>query len=285
MESVVLAILAKDKSHTLPFFLRSIYNQTFPKQSIHLYIRTNDNTDETATILKEFIEKYGKEYKSVFFSEESVSKKLKQWAQHEWNKERFKILGKLRQESIDYAKHHNSHYFVVDCDNFIVPETLQNMYDNRFYGIIAPMLQSTTLYSNFHYVVDAKGYHISKNPTYLKLYKREICDITSVKVVHCTYFVKNNLLEEISYDDGSERHEYVIFSDVLRKKDIEQYLDNRMQYGFLTMLETKEDFEKEIKDTWQNMLTNFHKESCPIVPILKKTNTRSYKSVHFDVDQ
>ena len=46
-ETIVVAILAKDKAHCLPFYLQCIYNQTFPKKKTHLYIRTNDNNDNT----------------------------------------------------------------------------------------------------------------------------------------------------------------------------------------------------------------------------------------------
>ena len=263
MEPVTIAILAKDKAHTLPLFLRCLQNLTFPKQHIHLYIRTNDNTDETARILQEFIETNGKEYKSVFFDQSSISEKLKQWPQHTWNKARFKILGKIRQESIEYAKQHDSHYFVIDCDNFITPETLLTMYNSRDKGIIGPMLQSTSLYSNFHYVVNPHGYHISGNPMYMKLYKRKVCGITPVKVIHCTYFVNKDKLNNINYNDGSGRHEYVIFSDNLRKNNIEQYLDNREQYGFLTMAVTKEQFANEIQTHWSDLLRNKFKGAPP----------------------
>ena len=55
-----------------------------------------------------------------------------------------------------------------------------------------------------------------------------------------------NILNKISYDDESYRYEYVIFSDTLRKLGIPQYLDNSIDYGFLTFADTKEDFEKQL---------------------------------------
>jgi hypothetical protein len=69
--------------------------------------------------------------------------------------------------------------------------------------------------------------------------------VIDVPVVHCTYFIRNDILSDISYDDNSGRYEYVIFSDVLRKKGIPQYLDNRMEYGFLTFAITPEELEKD----------------------------------------
>ena len=45
------------------------------------------------------------------------------------------------------------------------------------------------------------------------------------------------------YDDNSYRYEYVIFSDVLRKQKIPQYIDNRKDYGRISFAVTKEEFE------------------------------------------
>jgi hypothetical protein len=255
-DTVCIAILAKDKAHCLPLYLKCLYNQTFPKQNIHLYVRTNDNTDDTEQILQDFLNNHAHEYKSVFFDNSPVSETLKQWKQHEWNAERYKILGKIRQDSVDYAKQHNAHYFVVDCDNFIEKSTLDIMYKNRDRGVIGPMLKSKTVYSNYHYEVDPNGYTQLGHPMYYKLLYKEIKGVTAVKVIHCTYFINNNILKEIAYSDGSGRHEYVIFSDILRKKQIEQYLDNREEYGFLTFAETAEELAAEINERWLETIKN-----------------------------
>ena len=55
----------------------------------------------------------------------SIDETLKQYGNHEWNYHIFKILGQIRQESIEWAREQNSHYFVVDADNFIAPFTLE----------------------------------------------------------------------------------------------------------------------------------------------------------------
>jgi hypothetical protein len=243
-DKVVIAILAKDKAHCLPLYLKCIYEQTYPKQHIHLYIRTNDNSDETPNILSNFIKSSGEEYNSVFYDDSSINPQLKEWTQHEWNEERFRILGKIRQDSVDYAKEKGAHYFVADCDNFLKPYTLENMFRLRHCGIIGPMLESEDAYSNFHFQVDHQGYLKKGHPTYFKLLRREICGIIQVKVIHCTYFIKNEYLSHVSYDDKSGRHEYVIFSDVLRKNGIVQCLDNTEKYGYITFAETKEELDK-----------------------------------------
>ena len=111
MENIVIAILAKNKAQCLPLYLECLYNLDFNKKNIHLYIRTNDNTDNTVEILEDFIKEHQHEYLSVNFNKENIDNKLNIYKNHEWNSFRFKILGKIRQDSIDYAIKLNSHYF------------------------------------------------------------------------------------------------------------------------------------------------------------------------------
>jgi hypothetical protein len=244
--SIVIAILAKTKEIFLPIYLNCIYNQTYERKNIHLYIRTNDNTDDTANILKQFIDKHGQEYGSVYYNEDNISENLKKYGEHEWNSDRFKILGKIRQESIEYAKQLNADYFVVDCDNFITSNTLETMYKLRELGVVAPMLTTDSAYSNYHYDVDDNGYYKSHDE-YFKILGRHKLGVYPVKVVHCTYFINNNVLNDVCYDDESYRYEYVIFSHLLRKKRIEQYLDNRTHYGVISFNSKKEELIDYLK--------------------------------------
>jgi glycosyltransferase involved in cell wall biosynthesis len=244
VDEVVIAILAKDKAHILPTYLQCLLNQTYPKGALHLYIRTNDNTDDTETILRNFVEENKGIYASIYFDPRSIDASITQYAAHEWNSHRFRILGNIRQESIAYAKGLDAHYFVADCDNLIAPETLSAMVSMQHLGIVAPLLRSVTNYSNYHFSVSEDGY-FQENTNYYAILHGALRGCIQVAVVHCTYFIAGCVLDAISYDDGSARHEYVIFSDVLRKKGIPQYIDTRQEYGTLTFAVTREEFQAE----------------------------------------
>jgi hypothetical protein len=256
---IVIAILAKDKESVLSVYLNCIYNQTYPKKYIHLYIRTNDNNDDTTTILTEFIEKYGNEYASVYFDYSSISDDLKKYSNHEWNSFRFNILGKIRQDSVDYAYNLHANYFVADCDNFIIPTTIENLFKNKELGIISPMLrtlQNKSItgnkynkinYSNYHYDVQENGFYKTNNK-YFSILNNEITGLIRVCCVHCSYLIPYKYLSSIKYNDNSDRYEYIIFSDILRKQNIPQYIDNTQKYGYLTFSETKEEFEVDLSE-------------------------------------
>lgn len=242
---VTIAILAKDKAHVLPYYLSLIEKQTYPASKIKLYIRTNNNTDSTAKILTKWVHQVKDRYSEVYLDTSDVPESVQNFAPHEWNPMRFKVLGKIRQDSIDWAIKKGTHYFVVDCDNFITSFTLEKLLETHL-PVVAPMLRNgddpAHLYSNFHYDTDSNGYY-KDSPHYYTIIFRQMIGLFQVNVVHCTYLIRNEYLPAVSYDDQSYRYEYVIFSDTLRKAHIPQYIDNRYDYGKLTFCDTEESFK------------------------------------------
>lgn len=241
--TVTIAILAKNNETTLPLFLKCLLKQTYPKSQIHLYVRTNDNKDQTESLLRGFVDEHGKKYASVFFDASSVDREVAQYKNHEWNPHRFSVLGKIRQDSISHAIEKGSDYFVCDCDCFLTPPTIETL-ASRKVPVVAPMLLSNGMYSNFHSRIDKDGYW-APDPWYKLYYLRKAQGLIEVPVVHCTYFIRSDVLPSIQYNDGSPRHEYVIFSDVLRKKGIPQYLDNEHDYGIVTFWTSAEEVKKQ----------------------------------------
>lgn len=260
-KNITIAILAKDKAHCLPFYLYCLEQQTWPKDKTNLYIRTNNNNDNTSQILKDWVEKVKDQYSKVYFDDSDLTVNLEQYGQHEWNTVRFKALAKIRQDSIKWAFDNDSNYFVADCDNFILPSTITKLVESDM-PIVAPLLVSRSSYSNYHAAIDSWGYY-SSSPIYFPLLYREIKGLVQLPVVHCTYFINYNVLDEISYFDKTNRHEYVIFSENARKRNIAQYLDTRAVYGFITFAENSKDFEEDIATC---------KELVPLIKDFKKQN-------------
>lgn len=268
MELVTIAILAKDKAHTLPLYLKCINNLNYLKKNIILYFRTNDNTDNTEEIIKDWIIENGDLYHSIYFDNTSIDEKLKEESNkhHNWNSHRFKILGEIRNESLKFAYQNNSHYFVIDCDNFILPNTLKCLIKSEK-PIVGPFLRTVNnFYSNYHDQVNSAGY-MKINPNYYSLYKREVIGDHKVDVIHCTYFIRNQYIPYLSYLDDTERHEYVIFSHNARKMNIPQYLNNQELHGLITFAETKEQMEVEKMEELVTLLSNLQLNKTKIMII------------------
>lgn len=229
---VTVAILAKDAGHVLPLHLDCISKLRYPKDRLYLYVRTNNNNDATATVLRQWLDKVGDAYAGVHFDDSDVTVPVEGYDPHEWNPERVKVLGAIRQASIQWAYERNSHYFVSDCDNFFSPDALVASTATGL-PIVAPLLTSSGAYANYHEAVNEWGY-LDQTPLYLSLLGQEVRGLIEVPVVHCTYFVRHEVIPGLSFDDDSNRHEYVIFSDSARKLGVQQYLDNRKIYGHIS---------------------------------------------------
>lgn len=280
--NVFLALLVKQKEAVLPLFLESLNNWDYPKENIFIYIRTNNNTDNTKQLLEEWIGKYGSEYRGWSYNSEDVPEKVEKYDIHFWNGERFRVLGKIRQESIKQALLTDcEYYFVVDTDNFLFPETLKELVKLDL-PIVAPFLRyavalgenadtpveaakreghMSRYYSNYHDKVDDFGSIIAED-VYYKILNQEVKGIIECMCVHCTYLIKREYLSELNYLEQSDRWEYMVFSNSARDKGIPQYLDNRTIYGVLTLSEN-------IKASrwWFNYLKN------------EKNRTEKYKSI------
>ena len=236
---VLLAILAKQKESVLPLYLMCIDALDYPKDSIVIYVRTNNNTDRTAIILKSWLARVGHQYSHVEFDNSNVAEPVDRFGTHEWNAIRFGVLAKIRHESMRFALQCGcDFYFVVDVDNFLKPHTLRDLIKANV-PIVAPLLRHQDprrLYSNYHEKVNPRGYFLDSDEYNWILFQR-VRGLCQVPVVHCTYLVRRDVIPLLSYEDGSERHEYVIFSDSARQQGIPQYLDNRDVYGYLTLEE------------------------------------------------
>jgi len=232
---VLLAILAKQKEPSLPLYLKCIEELDYPKSSIFLYIRTNNNRDRTESILREWVARVGSQYAGVEFDATDVMQPVETFGVHEWNEIRFKVLGQIRNISLKKTVEHAcDFYFTCDVDNFIRPCTLTELVDLDL-PIVAPLLRSVTAnvpYSNYHAEVDANGYYRSCDQYYWVL-NRWVRGIIEMPVVHCTYLIRRDVLDRLTYTDDSGRHEYVIFSDSARKAGVAQYFDNRHIYGYV----------------------------------------------------
>jgi glycosyltransferase involved in cell wall biosynthesis len=243
---LLVAILAKQKERTLPLYLRCIEALDYPKNRITLYIRTNNNTDRTLAILAEWVERVRGSYAAVEVDAADVPERVQDFGVHEWNATRFGVLGAIRRDSLQKTLAHGcDFYFTADVDNFLRPFALRELVALNL-PIVSPLLRSSeerALYSNYHADIDANGYY-RECDQYGMILWQSVVGVLELPVVHCTYLIRAGCIPELAYQDGTRRHEYVVFSESARRAGIPQYLDNRQVYGYLTLSEEPEVAER-----------------------------------------
>lgn len=249
-KTVLIAILARNKAHVLPQYLRCIENLDYDKKCITIYINTNNNKDETVSLLRDFVKNNKDQYASIEMEEHEVAKDLSE-SPHDWTFSRTSVLSEIRNKSLRKAKELClDYYFVIDCDNFVTPPTLKDMVlENK--PIIAPMLTcfpATNGYSNFFYETDPNGYW-KGHPLFEAIGNRSIIGTFKVPLVHCTYLIDARYIDKLSYSmDKDTFYEFIAFAKSAQKGEVDQYVCNKKEYGTLLHFPTTEiSLEEEVK--------------------------------------
>lgn len=300
-DRVTVAILAKNMAVCLPLYLLMIEEQTFPKAQTLLYVRTNNNSDNTREILEEWIARVKSQYAEVYFNSEDVKDDSSAVSNHEWTSARFTTLGRIRQASVDFANERGTHYFVSDCDNFPRRDAISTLLETNL-PVVGPILRCMEdcrkFYSNYHHKTDQWGY-LKPTDSYSTILHQTVTGLIEVDVIHCTYFIRKDILRHVCYQDSTSNHEYVIFSRTLREKNIQQYIDTRGKPGFITFATTPEQLAIEqipqlvqpVLNTWdlqylgncgstgQGSTREFMDAILPILCAAIKTSVGDFKSL------
>ena len=152
---------------------------------------------------------------------------------HVWGAKRLKLLGSIRNKSMQMAKKHKcDFYFVIDCDNFILPHTLRELV-NKDKPIIAPMLRSMPRknhHTNFFADTHPLGYWLDDQDEQ-KILQNFVQGTFKVPVVHCTYLINTKHIDKLNYVDAMGSHEFIVFSNSARANGIDQYICNEKEFG------------------------------------------------------
>lgn len=259
-KTVLIPILARDKGHCLPAFLKCLENFDYDKKLITLYVNTNNNRDNTKELLEDWIEKNEKKYREIIYESHEIEEFDPTIKPHQWGPKMFKILGSIRNKSMQIAiEKEVDYYFIMDCDNFLRPHTLKYLM-NKDVPIIAPLLDPipnpSVPNANFYYKVNRKGYcKHCRDQIYIKLGKKK--GTFKVPLVHCTYLIKGEYLEKLGYIDNTKDYEFIIFSRIARNNGVDQYICNEMTFGtFVYPDQAKKTLKEETI-----MMENFLKKS------------------------
>lgn len=235
--------------YCLTDYLSMVEALDYPKKKITVRIRTNDSVDSTESILRTWAFNVREDYAKVEIDFSSAGGVLTPG--HNWDGENLPRIARIRQEALDrFAADPTDFFFVTDCDNFLTnPQTLRELLRCGA-PIAAPMLEPLPHegngYSNFFTAVDANGY-FAGSPLYDQIRYCHVTGAFEVPVVHCTYLVEKSVIcdKKVTYLDGSNRYDFVVFADSARKSGVKMWILNDQHYGFLLHGVAKSEDEPE----------------------------------------
>uniref|UniRef100_A0A8C8A1K2 Collagen beta(1-O)galactosyltransferase 2b n=1 Tax=Oryzias sinensis TaxID=183150 RepID=A0A8C8A1K2_9TELE len=251
---VMIAILARNAAHSLPYYLGCIDRLEYPKDRIAIWAATDHNVDNTTAMLREWLRKVQQVYHFVEWRPmEEPRSFTDEWGPKHWPPSRFNHVMKLRQAALKAARERWADYILfADTDNLLTNPRVLDLLIAENLTLVAPMLESRSLYSNFWCGITPQGYY-RRTPDYqpIREWKRVGC--FRVPMVHSTFLVdlRRESSKELTFypphpDYSWAFDDIMVFAFSARQADVQMFLCNREHYGFLPVpLKAQQTVEDE----------------------------------------
>uniref|UniRef100_A0A8B9KZE9 Collagen beta(1-O)galactosyltransferase 2 n=1 Tax=Astyanax mexicanus TaxID=7994 RepID=A0A8B9KZE9_ASTMX len=262
---VLIAIVARNAAHSLPYYLGCIENLQYPKERIAIWAATDHNVDNTTAMLREWLKAAQSRYHYVEWRPmEEPRSYTDEWGPKHWSPSRFNHLMKLRQAALKAARERWADYVLfADSDNLLTnPRVLDLMMaENR--TLVAPMMESRSLYSNFWCGITPqvdKHRQYTQNQIIIKAYLLFIC----MKIfcdIFCCIILFYAILFILPYYDYTVMLLYYIpeinelFFCVSILPNVQMYVCNKEHYGFLPVPLKAHQSVKDEEESFTHTIT------------------------------
>uniref|UniRef100_A0A8D8E144 Glycosyltransferase 25 family member n=1 Tax=Culex pipiens TaxID=7175 RepID=A0A8D8E144_CULPI len=254
---ILIVTLIRNKEHTLPYFFSYLESLDYPKDRIALWIRSDHNEDRSIEITKAWLKRTSRHYHSVDFGYRSdVERRPDERSSTHWSEERFADVIRLKQEALEKGRKMWADFvFFLDADVFLTnPKTLTKLVSLSL-PIVAPMLLSDGLYSNF-WCGMTPDYYYERTEEYKEILNYGKTGEFTVPMVHSAVMVNINLLEakNLAFETkrlppgryGGPQDDIIIFAMSANYSGIPMAISNSLLYGYILMpLEQGETVEKD----------------------------------------
>ncbi|KAK2578642.1 hypothetical protein KPH14_012134 [Odynerus spinipes] len=252
--TVLIATLIRNKAHTLPYFLSLLEQQNYPKDRLSLWIRSDNNIDNSSEVLKTWLAAESNKYHDVniYIHEESKGFEDEN-SITDWSSLRFAHVMNLRQEALDYARKIWADFiWIIDADVFLTnPNTLTNLVSKE-HTVVAPLLRSDGLYSNF-WAGMTDDYYYLRTESYQPILYRETVGCFNVPMIHGAVLMNLKMIESdrLTYNptklaqyDGP-LDDVIVFAVGANSSGVSLHVCNDELYGYIMVPLEKDETIKE----------------------------------------
>uniref|UniRef100_A0AAQ5YTI5 Glycosyl transferase family 25 domain-containing protein n=1 Tax=Amphiprion ocellaris TaxID=80972 RepID=A0AAQ5YTI5_AMPOC len=270
--TVLITILARNAQHSLPHFLGCIDRLDYPKDRIAIWAACDHSVDNSTAMLHEWLRGVQLLYHSVEWRpmEEPSSFADEEGPKH-WPNSRFIHVMKLKQAALRAARRLWTDYILfVDSDNLLTNrQVLSDMIAENL-TVVAPMLESRSLYSNFWCGVTPQGYY-RRTPEYIPIRKWRQQGCFAVPMVYSTYLLdlRRRASQDLAFYPPHPQYPHhlddiMVFAFSARQAGIQMHVCNRDHYGYLPVpLKQDQTLEEEEESFTHTLLPPFSPSSPP----------------------
>lgn len=239
--TLLVAIIARNKAHILPYFFGYLEQQDYPKSRISLWIYTDHNVDNTAEMIEAWTRSSLKNYHQINVTVKEGGYFPDENGKQQWTRERYRHVIRLREEALHLGRATWLDFVLfLDCDALLVnPATLTELVrENK--TVIAPMLDSRSAYSNFWCGMNEKGYYV-RTDDYMPILEREKTGTFPVPMVHSAVLVNLNhaASKQLTYSPdripnySGPEDDIIAFAHSAKFADVEMFITNKELFGYI----------------------------------------------------
>lgn len=279
--SVMVVLLARNKEHSLPYFLTLFENLEYPKHRMSLYIRADHCDDNTIPILELWINEVGHLYHSLDINlDTNTTLYPGETSRTDKGDSSYEGIIKIKENALIKARQKWADYvFFLDMDVFITEPDLISLLMEENVPIIAPMLNSLGRYSNFWGGMSQEYWYV-RTDQYMNILDRKEKGCFTVPMVHSCVLVNLKVEESdlLTFDpDNIHLHELplddiIAFAVSARDADIQMTICNENVYGFMTPpVADRESSDLDlIRQTSLKLEVLVAHDPLPTTPLLKQ---------------
>ncbi|CAL4124140.1 unnamed protein product, partial [Meganyctiphanes norvegica] len=281
--TILVVILARNKAHTLPYFLTMFEQLNYPKDRMSLFIRSDHNQDKTITILEDWVLLNQHKYHSanVRLDKKSEVAYSTEKSPVEWTEPRFKHMIKLKEQALNHGRKNWVDYvWYLDCDVFLSNPNILRLLIMEDKPIFAPMLKSLATYSNFWGGM-AEDYWYKRTDEYIPILERKEKGCFAVPMVHSCFLVDltrqaSDLLtfnpQNISGFEDIPEDDIIAFALSAASIGMDMYVCNMDIYGYIPPpVDEDQQLELDFRQLLSiklEMLVEY--PEVPVSPLLEK---------------
>ncbi|XP_034035495.1 procollagen galactosyltransferase 2 [Thalassophryne amazonica] len=251
---VMIAIVARNAAHSLTHYLGCIDRLEYPKERTAVWVATDHNVDNTTAMLREWLKSAQRAYHYVEWRPMDEPRSYTdEWGPKHWPLSRFSHVMKLRQAALRSARERWADYILfTDSDNLLTNPHVLDLLMAENLTLVAPMLESRSLYSNFWCGITPQGYY-KRTPDYQPIREWKRLGCFPVPMVHSTFLLdlrregSRHLAFHPPHPDYSWAFDDImVFGFSARQAGVQMYVCNREHYGFLPVpLKAQQNLEEE----------------------------------------
>ncbi|XP_075229791.1 glycosyltransferase 25 family member [Lycorma delicatula] len=272
--TVFIAILVRNKAISLPYFLTCLERLDYPKNRLYLWIRSDHNEDKSPDILQEWLSQWASRYQGVdiVLSPSPPYRLPDELGPSHWPLSRYSHIINLREQALTIARQMWADFiWFLDSDVFMTDASSLRMLVNKGLVVVAPMLKSDGLYSNFWCGMGDDYYYV-RTEDYEPLLTRKRVGCFAVPMIHSSVLVNLKAVpsDHLTFTPSrlpgykGPHDDIITFAIAANFSGIRLYTCNDQIYGYVMVPLEKDDALSYDKLQLTNLRLEIMVESPPM---------------------